>query len=140
MKAAIVQAYRDIQADAVRSHAHKPGVFAVVDALKPVIVIARDTGGDIFFAVPWTVNVRLRFCAAMGCVPGVQRDDSSGSTVQRSVLLSRDGSVCNLTKGATWRNFREQLADVGESELLIVNDEVAVGWIETLEVLWNRNS
>jgi hypothetical protein len=117
VRAALAQAQRD--------------TLASQGAARPTLMIGRDTGGDIFFAVPWTYAARKLFAGALGfyaCQPGW---GSAGDVRNHAQEI-----VCTLTRGTGWRNFREELAPLTGCQMLVVEDEVAIGWVETLEHLW----
>lgn len=87
----------------------------------PVLVIARETGGDIFFAFRWAQR------REWGSILGHEFADE--------VTLA-DGNVLSLTRHKSWRTFRKALGAATKGHLVLVEDDAVIGWIEELEQLW----
>lgn|GEM_PF-6024618 len=111
VQAALRQADRDAGRKQIRS---------------PVLVIGRETGGDIFFALRW--SEREAWAEIFGCV------------ITPGLICTPGLNVLGLTPHKSWRTFRKALAETHGGNVLLVEEDAIVGWIEELQTLWLSRS
>lgn len=90
----------------------------------PILVIARETGGDVFFALKLSESEKWAPTFSVEVKP-------------TEIVLS-PLNVMGLTPHSSWRTFRKALANTHAGNLLAVGGDTVVGWIEELETLWKN--